>query len=136
MKFFNKKIQNPVKIVVHAMFMYALVCNGMIRGMKIYEVVCYGMRFQCYGMIFQCYGMSIQCFRMRIWCSAMLWCCKKYASTDCTGYAFCSTFYKTGYKEYYQRVYRPVYYCCTGYILVNNQCVRKFPTFTNVPVHY
>lgn len=61
---------------------------------------------------------------------------KKYAWTDCTGHAFCSTFYKTGYKEYYQRVYRPVYYCCTGYILVNNQCVRKFPTFTNVPVHY
>lgn len=41
-----------------------MVRYGMIRRMRIYEIVCYGMRFQCYGVRFQCYVLRIQCYVM------------------------------------------------------------------------
>lgn len=37
---------------------------GIIRRMRFYEVVCYGMRFQCHVMIFQCYAMRLQWYAM------------------------------------------------------------------------
>lgn len=32
--------------------------------MRIYEIVCYVMRFKCYGMSFKCYAMRLECYVM------------------------------------------------------------------------